>query len=51
MSAYTGRHRDDSPEAEATSRYLDHEARWSRLFPCTHHHARHSAFVCKVRGL
>ena len=51
MTTYTGRHRDDSPDAQAWSRVLDQEARWSALYPCTHHHARHTAFGCKVRGL
>lgn len=50
FAPYQGRHRDNSAEAESRSRYLDHEARWNRLFPCNHYHARHSAFVVKGRA-
>lgn len=50
MNQYEGKHRDDSPEADARNRVLDHDARWSRLYPCTHYHGRHSAYVCKVRA-
>lgn len=48
--SYEGKHRDNTPKGTERGLDLDHEAKWTQLYPCKHHHPRHSAFVCKLRA-
>lgn len=48
--SYEGKHRDNTPEAIERCKDLEREAQRTSLYPCKHHHPRHSAFVCKLRA-